>query len=142
MTKQYPMCEEDSPAQRRDKLLVHDIPKLPWAKVGTDLFTVKGKEYLLIVDYLTDFFEVSELPDTTAAMVVHATKQQFGRHGIPVLVHTDGGPQFMSQEFKSFSKTWEFQHSVSLPITADPMAKWNRPSRLRRDCLKGVQTPT
>ena len=40
VTKQCPMCEEDSPARPRDKLLVHDIPKLPWAKVGMDLFTV------------------------------------------------------------------------------------------------------
>ena len=141
MTKQYPMCEEDSPAQPRDKLLVHDIPKLPWAKVGMDLFTVKGKEYLLIVDYLTDFFEVSELPDTTAAMVVHATKQQFARHGIPVLVHTDGGPQFMSQEFKSFSKTWEFQHSVSLPYNSRSNGKVESAIKIAKRLFKRSPDP-
>ena len=57
-----------------------------------DLFAVKEKEYLIIVDYLTDFFEVAELSNTMAAMVVHAKKQQFAKHAIPLLVHTDGRP--------------------------------------------------
>ena len=48
-----------------------------------------------------------------AATVLHATKQQFARHGIQLLVQTDGGQQFMSHEFKSFSETWGFQHSIS-----------------------------
>ena len=85
---------EDSPAQPRGKLLAHDIPKQPWSKVGMDLLKCKGKEFLIMVNYLTDFFEVSELPNTLASTVVEATKREFARHGIP-LVHTDGGPQFM-----------------------------------------------
>ena len=76
------LSKEDSPAQPKNKLQVHDIQRLPWAKVGMDLFAVKGKEYLIIVDYLTDFFEVAELSNTMAATVVRATKQQLARHGI------------------------------------------------------------
>ena len=62
-----------------------------------DLFQCKGKDYLAVVDYLTDFFEVAELSNTLTSAVVNAEKQQFARHGIPIIVHTDGGPQFMSQ---------------------------------------------
>lgn len=61
-----------------------------------DLFRCKGREYLIIVDY---FFEVSNLSNTLAFTVVQAAKQQFSRHGIPLVVQTDGGPQFMSSEF-------------------------------------------
>ena len=109
------ICEEDSPAQA---LLAHDIPKQPWSKVGMDLFKSKGKECLIMVDYLTDFFEVSELPNTLASTVVEATKREFARHGVPLVVHTDGGPQFMSQEFGVFAKSWEFQQTVSSPYNS------------------------
>ena len=82
MADQSPICEEDSPAQPRDKLLVHDILKLPWTKAGMYMFRVKWKEYLIIVDNLTYIFYVAVLHNTMAATVVHATKQQFVKHGI------------------------------------------------------------
>lgn len=56
VTNQCPISKEDSSAQLRDKLLVYDIPKLPWTKVGMDIFKVKEKECLIIVDNLTDIF--------------------------------------------------------------------------------------
>ena len=50
-------------------LLVHKILGKPWEKVGMDLLRIKGRDYLIIVDYLTDFFELSELPETSASAV-------------------------------------------------------------------------
>jgi len=62
LTASCTICEEDAPAQPKKRLLAHEIPKQPWAKVSMDLLKCKGKDYLVIVDYLTDFFEISELP--------------------------------------------------------------------------------
>ena len=56
------------------------------------------------MDYLTDFFELSELPDLSASSVGLAVKQQFACHGIPVRVHSDGGSQFAAREFSVFSQ--------------------------------------
>ena len=39
----------------------HEIPDRPWQKVGTDLFTVDNKQYLVTVDYYSCYFEVDEL---------------------------------------------------------------------------------
>ena len=91
VTRQCAVCEKDGAAQSRDKLLVHDIPALSQTKVSMDLFTCKGKDYLVVVDYLTDFLEVSELSNTVAAMVVYLAKQEFARHGIPMILHSDEG---------------------------------------------------
>ena len=66
--------------------------------MGLDLFRSKGKDNLIIVDYLTDFFEISPLSQTLTSDVIGATKEQFARHGIPVVVQSDGGPQFMARE--------------------------------------------
>ena len=141
VTKQCPICEEDSPAQPRGKLLAHDIPKQPWSKVGMDLFKCKGKEFLIMVDYLTDFFEVSELPNTLASTVVEATKRNFARHGIPLVVHTDGGPQFMSHEFRSFAKAWEFQQTVSSPYNSQSNGKAESAVKIAKRLFKRSRDP-
>ena len=88
-----------------------------------DLFRVKGKDYLIVVDYLTDFFELSELPDLSASSVVQAAKQQFARHGIPVWVHSDGGSQFAAREFSDFSQAWGFEHTLSSPYYSQSNGK-------------------
>ena len=52
----------------------HQIPDRPWSKVATDLFTVNGNNYITIVDYFSDFVEVSELEDTTTHAVIQVLK--------------------------------------------------------------------
>ena len=40
---QCPVCEENSPALPKEKLLDHEILRKPWEKVGMDLFRIKGR---------------------------------------------------------------------------------------------------
>ena len=68
----------------------------PWKKVGTDLFTLKVKDYLVTVDYFSDYFEVES---TTTAAIVKALKHQFSTHGIPDEIILDNGPHLVSEEF-------------------------------------------
>ena len=77
------MCKEPQ--------LAHSIPKYPWSKVGIDLCRCKRKDWVVMVDYLTDFIEVSELQQTLATTVIDAIKQHFARHSVPGVVHTNGG---------------------------------------------------
>ena len=94
-----------------------------------------------MVDYLTDFFEVSRIPLTTTAAVINACKEQFARHGIPEVVHTDGGPQFMSYEFGKFAKAWEFVHSVSAPYHSRSNGKAEAAVKIAKRLLKRSQDP-
>ena len=130
------ICEEDAPAQAKEKHLAHEIPKQPWVKVGMDLFRSKGEDCLLMVGYLTDFFEISKLPHTLTTAVITACKEQFARHGIPELVHTDGGPQFMSYEFGKFAKEWEFAHSLSAPYHSQSNGKAEAAVKIVKRLLK------
>ena len=75
---QCTVCEMDSPALPKEKHLAHYIPQKPWEKVGIDLFRFKGKDFLLIVDYLTDYFEISALKYTIAIVVVTPSKSSYG----------------------------------------------------------------
>ena len=86
VTTTCPVCEENMPAQAKQDIRAHEIPEQTWAKVGMDLFQSKGKDYLIIVDYLTDLFQICSLSQTLTSDVIGATKEQFARHGIPVVV--------------------------------------------------------
>ena len=84
--------------------LAHDIPTTPWSKVGTDLFELKSKSYLVVVDYTTNFFDISLLPNKQSATIVTHVKRIFSKFGIPKKVVSDNGPKYTGKDCKLFAK--------------------------------------
>jgi hypothetical protein len=76
--------------------------------VGTDLFWWNGANYLLLVDYYRNFFEISLLSNIKSATVIQHTKSIFARHGIPEVVISDNGPQYSCEDYKDFASKWGF----------------------------------
>ena len=93
----------------------HELPSIPWEKVGTELFSLNGRDYMITVDYLSNFWEVDRLPDTKSLTVIHKLKAHFARNGSPNYVVSDGGPQYVSEEFKRFARELDFEHVTSSP---------------------------
>ena len=83
--------------------------------MGTDIFTIQGRSYLITLDYFSHFFELDYLPETTAETVITKLKHHFARHGIPDTVVSDNGPQYSSQQFRLFTCSWGFRHVTSSP---------------------------
>lgn len=81
----------------------------PGPEVGTDLFPFHNKDYLITVDYNSNFWEVDYLPDTKSSTVIRKLKAHFACQGIPDVVVSDNGPQYVSQEFQCFRQIWNFQ---------------------------------
>lgn len=108
-------CQIDHPQQQRETLQSHHIPQAPWTKVGVDLFDFSNEQYLVIVDYTTDYFEFEKLSNSSAEEVIHKLKKCFARLGIPNIVQSDNGPQFTSHMFATFRKEWQFEHTTSSP---------------------------
>jgi hypothetical protein len=115
MVEQCGECQEFQNHQKAEPPLPHEIPKHPWSKVGTDIFHLQGKHYVIIVDYTTKFFEFCQLPDITSPTVVLHTKRIFSKFGIPELVFSDNGPEFSAQDYLQFSRDWGFIHETSSP---------------------------
>ena len=99
-----------SPAQRlmgrRTKTL------LP---TNADLLHVNNKDYLVTVDYYSNFWEIDRLYDTLSKTVIQKMKAHFSRYGIPEQLVTDNGPQFVSSSFRHFTIKYEIQHTTSSP---------------------------
>jgi len=58
---------------------------------------------------------VDRLPNTKASTTILKLKSHFARYGIPDQVISDNGPQFTSDKFADFSRTWDFEHLISSP---------------------------
>lgn len=109
------ICSQYQPAQTKETLMSHEVPSRPWAKIGTDLFTLDNRNYLITVDYMSNFWELDYLPDTESKTIIHKLKMHFARYGIPDQIVSDNGPQFASREFTKFASTWNFAHTPSSP---------------------------
>ena len=107
-------CQTFASRQQKETMLPHEIPSRTWEKIGADLFVFDKRDYLILVDYLTNYWEVDFLQgDTSASQVIRKMKAHFARHGIPSLVFSDNGPQFMATQFAEFAQSWGFDHLTS-----------------------------
>ena len=109
------ICQEHKPSNQREPLIQHNDGHYPWEKCGVDLCECNGKMYLICVDYYSNFIEIDVMYSTTAQNIVYALKKNFARFGIPKMVVSDCGPQFTSDCFQSFCKSWCIKHVTSSP---------------------------
>jgi hypothetical protein len=107
------ICQEYQTAQQKENLLSHEVPLRPWEKVGIDIFTFHDKNYLILSDYLSSYFEVDRLNSKSMKDVIYCLKSQFARHGIPNIVFSDNA--FNNYEFQKFAETYDFEQRFSSP---------------------------
>ena len=115
MVNKCSVCLETRPNQTKEPMTIHPIPALPWTKVGTDLFEFDKVNYLLMVDYYSNYIEVFPLPDTKATTVIKHMKMCIARYGIMETLMSDNGPQFISSEFSQFVQKYKINHITSSP---------------------------
>ena len=71
------ICADFQARNPRQPLKTHKIPnRVEQSRVAADLFSLHGKNYIVLVDYYSNFLEVSELSDTSACSVVQFLKKQ------------------------------------------------------------------
>ncbi|XP_039620150.1 uncharacterized protein K02A2.6-like [Polypterus senegalus] len=71
--------------------------------------------YLVVVDAHSKWPEVQLMDSVTTSKTVHVMRTLFSRYGIPEVLVSDNGPQFISDEFAYFMKTNHIKHIRSAP---------------------------
>ena len=107
------LCLHYRNSQPKEPLKQHPVPELAWQKVGANIFTYAGKDFMLVVDYLSKYPEVVEIEDKTSATVI-MKMEIFARLGIPQELISDNIP-FSSYDFKQFAKNWGIFQLTSSP---------------------------
>ena len=109
------ICSEFQTSNRKETLISHEVPDRPWSKIGTDLFSIGEDNYVITVDYTSNFWEVDRLENIESRSVIKKLKTHFARYGIPDQVISDNGPQYSSASFAHFSRDWDFEHLTISP---------------------------
>ncbi|XP_041480448.1 uncharacterized protein K02A2.6-like [Lytechinus variegatus] len=89
-------------------------PSQPWHRVHVDFAgPFLDQMFLLAVDAHSKWPEVIPMKSTTASNTIRVLRSLFSRHGLPMEVVSDNGPQFVAEEFSIFLKKNGIQHIKS-----------------------------
>ena len=109
------ICLKYHKSNTREELIPSEIPTESWNIIGTDLYYLQNRAYLIVVDYYSKYIEFGLLKDESSETTIDLLKSYFARFGVPKIVRSDNGPQFSSKKFKQFAKDLNFQHVTSSP---------------------------
>ena len=110
-----PFCQTFRRKNKSEPMRATTLPERPWLQVGADIFELDNFMYLVVVDYFSRWLEVKILKDLCSDSTIAVLKEIFSVHGIPEILRTDGGPQFVSNSFKIFSMDYGFEHQITDP---------------------------
>lgn len=118
------------------QMQTHVIPNLLWKRVAMDILTYKKKDYLITVDYYSDYWEFDEVSDMGTETIVETVKKNFSRFGVPTTVVRDNSTTFTSLQFIKFAQDWDFQHVTSSPYHARGNGKVELSVEIAKTLLK------
>ncbi|KAI7804246.1 hypothetical protein IRJ41_003255 [Triplophysa rosa] len=136
MVSSCEICLKHQAKQQKEPMIIIQPPSEPWQEIGTDLFFLDGKNYLLVIDYLSNYPEMALLPNTSAACVISYMNSIFARHGIPQIVCSDNGPCYSSKEFQDFAVEYDFKHVTSSPLYPQSNGKAEKGVHIVKQLLK------
>ena len=112
-TKEVDRESEDDPEPIRSTKL----PTGPWVDVAVDVLgpLPTGESILVVVDYYSRYHEYAVMKSTTAERTVQALAEIFARHGLPVTLYSDNGPQFISETFAQYMRAMGIHHHKETP---------------------------
>ena len=114
----------------------HEVPEKPWQNIEADLFTLFGKNFLVVVDSTSNYPEVAKLEDLSSTNTTSHMKSIMARHGLPSVVVSDNGLQFSSREFRQFVKQYGFKHVTSSPEYPQSIGKAEKAVQIMKCLLK------
>ena len=62
MVKKCEQCERLKPQNQRESLNQHSYENRPWDKIRADVFVIKNRNYLPVIDYFINFIEINYIP--------------------------------------------------------------------------------
>ena len=91
-------------------------PGRPWSRVHVDFAgPFMGKMFLLITDAHSKWMDIHCVNSATSSVTIDKMRSTFASHGLPEIVVSDNGSNFVSSEFKSFLQKNGIKHITSAP---------------------------
>ena len=91
-------------------------PAKPWSRLHVDYAgPFMGKMFLLIVDAHTKWMDIHITNSSTSQVTIEKLCQSFSNFGLPLMIVTDNGSSFVSEEFQTFLAANGIIHRRSSP---------------------------
>ncbi|XP_003747363.1 uncharacterized protein K02A2.6-like [Galendromus occidentalis] len=92
-----------------------EAPRLPWERASTDLMQYGGKNFLIVVDDHSFFWEIVPVNLISTNAILKALFSVSQHFGYPVTLRSDNDPQYASYEFTDTLKRFGINHVTSSP---------------------------
>jgi len=110
-------CNRIAPSQARLPSFEPSVLTTPFEAIVCDYFLFKGWNYLIAADRLSSWTEVYRIMQGSSTSgskgLCTILRKLMATFGVPVEVSSDGGPEFIAHETKSFFKRWGIHHRNS-----------------------------
>ena len=107
-------CNKNAPTQPMMPPQPLASPDFPYQMIVADYFTVKSKTWLVVADRFSGWLSLFYYPrEASATDLIKDLKNYFTTFGIAEHFASDSGPQFSSNLFQNFLKSWGIQHRTS-----------------------------
>ena len=110
-------CEIHRDSNPAESILTHEPSQYPFQHLHMDIGQEQGYYYLITTCQFSGYPNINDTGKTcTTDQVINATVNLITLFGIPEIIYTDGGPQFLENgKFGSFCKDWGIRHILSSP---------------------------
>ena len=114
--KKCKVCLKKLPSQVQQPIVQRNKATYPWQVVGSDLFELNSRHYIVVVDQFSGFPLVAEFPKAPSALsVINQLEHWFCIFGVPQEMISDNGPQYRAAEMAQYALQRGFKR-----VTSDP----------------------
>ena len=101
---------------------------------ATDIFTLEEVDYLVVGNFYSKIIFVQHLPpgQTNTNKFISLLKEIFSEHGIPEVLCSGNGPQYVSAQFANICLSWGIKHKTSSP-------HYPQSNRFAKACIKSIK---
>ncbi|XP_040355390.1 uncharacterized protein K02A2.6-like [Ixodes scapularis] len=116
--RQCRVCQSVQNAAPPVPLQPWSYPTKPWQRVHVDFAAKEGHVFLVLVDSFSKWIEVWSMSSTTTGKTLDKLRSVFAAYGLPEVLVSDNGPQFVSDEFSEFMRVNGIKHVKTPPYHA------------------------
>lgn len=133
------ICQDNARIHQNEPLISHEIPNEPFKKIACDVLEHKGKNYLAVVDFYSNWIELVKLKSKSAYDINLELLRIFSRFGYPNVIICDNVP-FGSFECNQFAKKHDMKFVTSSPRYAQSNGMAERAVQICKNILVKSQS--
>ena len=117
LIKSCPECLENRDFPKKSPLHPWEWPSVPWHRIHIDYAgPINNTYYLVVVDAHSKWVEIFPTQTITSKATIALLRSCFARFGLPVVLVSDNGTCFTSNEFQTFVQMNGIRHVCSAPF--------------------------